>query len=81
MFQKTRAVARKYGAKLGAGVATMAVGASAFAQTSTNPIVTLLGEISLDGVAAAIAAVCVVLVAIALTLKGPDVAKRVIRKV
>lgn len=81
MFQKTRAVAQKYGAKIGAGVVTLAAAGAASAQTATNPIVTLLGEVGLDGVQAAILAVCVTIIGIALTMKGPDVSKRVIRKV
>lgn len=81
MFQKTRGIARKYGAKLGAGVATLAAAGAASAQTSTNPIVTLLEGVSLDGVQAAVLAACAVIITIALTMKGPDVSKRVIRKV
>lgn len=54
---------------------------AAFAQTAPNPIVTLIESVDLTTVAAAIGVVALVVVAIALTLKGPDVAKRVIRKV
>ena len=71
---------KKYGARIVAGGALAVVGTSAFAQ-ATNPVVTMLEAVSLDGVAAALAAAGLVIVAIALTLKGPDVAKRIIRKV
>jgi hypothetical protein len=69
-------------------VAPVAVGVAGFgmqaahAQTvSTNPIVVLLQSITLSEVAVAIAAIALIIVAIALTMKGPDVSKRVIRKV
>lgn len=73
-------VARKYGSKalVLAAAATASVGA--FAQ-ETNPIITVLNSVSLAGVAAAIAALALIIVTIALTMKGPDVAKRIIRKV
>lgn len=76
-----RNLGRKYGSKaiVLAGLATASVGA--FAQTSTNPIVELLNGVGLDGVSAAIMALCVVIVAIALTMRGPVVSKRVINKI
>lgn len=46
-----------------------------------NPIVILLNAIGLDGVQASIAAVSLVIVAVALTLRGPVLAKKVIRQV
>ena len=73
-------VARKYGSKAAILAGASALATSAMAQ-STNPIITLLGEVDLTAVAAAVLAICVIVVAIALTFKGPDVAKRVIRKV
>lgn len=81
MFKNARNLARKYGSKalVMAGLGTASVGA--FAQTTTNPIVTVLNAVGLDGVQAAVLAVCLIIVAIALTMKGPDVSKRVIRKV
>lgn len=73
--------AQKYGSKAlaVAGVATL--GASSAMAQSTNPIVVMIDAIGLDGVTAAVIAVCVIVVGIALAMKGPDVAKRVIRKV
>ncbi|MGJ7556083.1 hypothetical protein ACSFBI_18945 [Variovorax sp. RB3P1] len=81
MFKNVRNLARNYGSKIAVLAVAGTASVGAFAQTSTNPIVTLLGGVGLDGVSAAILAVCVTIVAIALTMKGPDVSKRVIRKV
>lgn len=71
---------RRYGAKVLAAGAALGY-SMAHAAAGDNPIVVLIESIDLTTVAAAIAAVCLIVVAIALTLKGPDVAKRVIRKV
>ncbi|WP_418132683.1 hypothetical protein ABL849_22830 [Variovorax sp. 375MFSha3.1] len=78
---KVFTMARKYGSKALAVAALATASVGAFAQTSENPIVTVLNSVSLAGVAAAIAALALIIVAIALTMKGPDVAKRMIRKV
>lgn len=74
--------AQKFGAKAlaVAGVATLGA-SSAFAQAASNPIVTMLDSVDLGGVATAVAAIGLLIVGVALTFKGPDVAKRVIRKV
>lgn len=74
-------VARKYGSKamLASGALVGSVGA--FAADGDNPIVVVIQSIGLAGVAAAIAALALVIVTIALTMKGPTVAKRVINKV
>ncbi len=74
-------VARKYGAKVVAATSLALVGTAAMAADGDNPIIVLIDSIGLTGVTAAIAALCLVVVAIALTFKGPDVAKRVIRKI
>lgn len=71
---------KKVAARLSLIPAAMAA-QSAMAQEASGPIETMLEGISLGGVATAVAAIGLVLVAIALTFKGPDVAKRVIRKV
>lgn len=73
--------ARKYGSKALAVAALGIASSGAFAQTAGNPIVTVLDAVGLTGVSASIAALALVIVAIALTMKGPDVAKRIIRKV
>lgn len=77
---KTLNIARKYGSKALVLAAATTASVGAFAQ-ATNPIVTLIEGVDLSTVAAAVLAVAVIVVAIALTFKGPDVAKRVIRKV
>lgn len=81
MFKNSYTLARKFGSKVVAGGALALGSAMAFAQDTGNPIVTILDSITLAGVAAAIAALALIIVAIALTMKGPDVAKRIIRKV
>lgn len=80
MFEKTRSVARKYGAKVAAVTTLGALSVPAFAQ-STNPIVQMLDAIGLDGVAAAVIAMGLIIVGIALAFKAPDVAKRGVKKV
>ncbi len=74
--------AQKYGSKALVVAAAATLGASsAMAQTATNPIVTMLDAIGLDGTTAAIIAAGVIIVGIALALKGPVVAKRVINRI
>jgi hypothetical protein len=73
--------ARKYGSKVLAVMALGTASVGAFAQAADNPIVTVLAGVSLAGVAAAIAALALIVVAIAMTMKGPSVAKRIIRQV
>ena len=80
MFAKTRSVARKYGAKVAAVATLGALSVPAFAQ-STNPIVQMLDAIGLDGVAAAVIAMGLIIVGISLAFKAPDVAKRGVKKV
>ncbi len=53
----------------------------AFAQTSTNGITAALAGVDLSGVATTVGTAALVVVTIALVFKGPDIAKRVIRKV
>ena len=77
---QTLNIARKYGSKALVLAAATTASVGAFAQ-ATNPIVTLIEGVDLSTVAASVLAVAVIVVAIALTFKGPDVAKRVIRKV
>ncbi|MBI2724744.1 hypothetical protein DBR23_15310 [Acidovorax sp. HMWF018] len=72
---------KKYGSRALVAVSAGAFGTAAMAQTATNPINQMLEAIGLDGVTASIIAVCLIIVGIALAMKGPDVAKRVIRKV
>ena len=72
---------KKYGSRALVAVSAAAFGTAAMAQTATNPIIQMIEAIGLDGVTASIIAVCLIIVGIALAMKGPDVAKRVIRKV
>jgi hypothetical protein len=65
-------------ATVGTGLAMSSMLARA---QSTDPISTVLDSIDLSGVATKIAAVALLIVGIALVFKGPDIAKRVIRKV
>jgi len=74
-------LARKYGSKALVLAAAGTASVGAFAQEATNPILELLGGVSLAGVAAAVLALCVIIVAIAMTMKGPVIAKRVINRV
>ena len=71
--------ARKYGAKIAA------VGASTLAMVSTSHAAgafdDILDAVDLSGIAIKIGALAVVVVTIALVFKGPDLAKRIIRKV
>jgi len=64
------------------GAATLAtfVAAAAHAQ-AVSPLETMLDEVDLAGLSVKIIAVGVLIVGIALAFKGPDLAKRVIRKV
>jgi hypothetical protein len=80
MFKNSVTLARKYGSKALALAALGTASVGAFAQAA-NPLIEVLDSVSLTGVAAAIAALALLIVAIALTMKGPDVAKRIIRKV
>lgn len=78
----TMAALQKPAARVGAAFTGLTLaGTSAMAQTATNPIVVLLESIDLVTVAAAIGVIALVIVGIALAMKGPDVSKRVIRKV
>jgi hypothetical protein len=72
---------QKYGSRALVGVGSVAGFSMAHAAAGDNPIVTLITSIDLTTVAAAVAAVALLIVGIALTFKGPDVAKRVIKKV
>lgn len=76
MFQRLKDNAARL-----SGSALLLMSGAAFADEPANPLVTVLDSVSIDGVATAVAAIALGIVAIALTFKGPDIAKRVIRKV
>ena len=80
MLKNSVNLARKYGARVGAAATTLALAPMAMAQ-STTPIDTILDAVSLDGISAKLVALATIVVGIALVFKGPDLAKRIIRKV
>lgn len=80
MLKNSLNLARKYGAKVGAAATTLALAPMAMAQ-STSPIDTILDAVSLDGISTKLVALAILVVGIALVFKGPDLAKRIIRKV
>lgn len=71
--------ARKFGSKAVAVAGLMAMSATAMAQDSA--IDSILGAVSLDGIAVKLTALAVIVVGIALVFKGPALAKRIISKV
>lgn len=79
-------VAQKYGSHAAAKVAavgtalTVAAG-SAMAQTADGPFDQFLDAIGLGTTSGKVIAIGLLIVGIALAFKGPDLAKRVIRKV
>ena len=80
MFKNSLTLARKHGAKVAAAVSSAALATSAMAQ-ATSPIDTILEAVTLDGISGKLVAMAVIVVGIALVFKGPDLAKRIIRKV
>ncbi len=81
MLKNSLNLARKYGAKVGAAATTLALAPMAMAQQAQAPIDTILDAVSLDGISAKLVALATIVVGIALVFKGPDLAKRIIRKV
>ena len=79
MFNKTRAIARQYGAKVVAG----SVGALAFvsAHAAEGGIDSLFDGVDLSGISAKVLAMAAVIVTIALVIKGPSIVKRIISKI
>ena len=71
MFHKTRSIARQYGAKV------VAASASSHAAGLDD----LFDAIDLSGVSVKVLALGVVIVGIALYMKGPAIVKRIIAKV
>ena len=77
MFQKTRAITRKFGAKAVAATGmAMAVTASHAAGMDD-----LFDAVDVSSVATKVTALAVVIVGIALVMKGPSVVKRIIAKI
>jgi uncharacterized membrane protein len=67
--------------RIAAFAALVLASAGSFAQTATNGITAALAGVDLSGVATTVGTAALVVVTIALVFKGPDIAKRVIRKV
>lgn len=76
---KTFNIAKKYGAKIAAAGAAVTLSTGAFAQSTG--IDSILDAVSLSGIETKVVAACLLIVGIALVFKGPDLAKRIIRKV
>ncbi len=76
---KTFNVGKKYGAKIAAAGAALTLSTGAFAQSTG--IDSILDAVSLAGIETKVVAACLLIVGIALVFKGPDLAKRIIRKV
>lgn len=70
---------RKYGAKVTAGATGLMLSGLAMAQS--DPIGDMLDAVSLSGISAKVIAMGLLIVGIALAFKGPDLAKRIVRKV
>ncbi|ABM32980.1 hypothetical protein QRO08_09995 [Paracidovorax citrulli] len=80
MFSQTRSVARKFGAKI--AVAAMSLGAMTMARAAdADPISQMMDAVNLSGVSAKVVACGLLIVGIALAFKGPDLGKRVVKKV
>lgn len=77
MFHKTRSIARQYGAKVVAGSA----GSLAFMSAHAAGLDDLFAEVDLSGIATKVTALAVVIVGIALVMKGPAIVKRIIAKI
>lgn len=73
--------ARKYGSQLALVAGGSALSASAFAQAAANPFTTIFAAVDLSTIVAAVVAASLVVIAIAMAFKAPDLGKRVIRKV
>ena len=76
MFANTRTLARKYGSKAAAAGMAMAVSASHAAGMDD-----LFDAVDVSGMATKVTALAVVIVGIALVMKGPSVVKRIIAKI
>ena len=79
-MSQTIKTARKYGSKLAVVALTAPFAVTSFAQTA-DPIGDAMDAVSLDGIAAKVIAAGLLIVGIALAFKGPDLAKRIVRKV
>ncbi|EJE52906.1 TrbC/VIRB2 family protein [Acidovorax sp. CF316] len=72
-FNKTRTLALVAASGL--------VAASAHAAPGDNPLLDVMNSVDITGIAAAVLVLALAIVGIALAFKGPDLGKRVIRKI
>ena len=77
MFANSRNLARKYGAKIVAATGT----ALAVSASHAAGIDDLFDAVDVAGIAAKVTALALVIVGIALVMKGPSVVKRIIAKI
>lgn len=70
---------KRYGAKIAAAGVALSLSSAAMAQATG--IDSVLDAVGLGSIEAKITALCLIVVAVALVFKGPDLAKRIIRKV
>lgn len=70
---------KRYGAKIAAAGAALTLSTGAFAQSTG--IGAVLDAVGLDSIESKVTASALIIVAVALVFKGPDLAKRIIRKV
>ena len=77
MFHLTRNSVRRFGAKIAA--ASLFLGAAV--QSHAAGLDDLFDSVDLSGTGAKIAALAVLIVGIAFTLKGPSIVKRIIAKI
>ncbi len=80
-MQATFNTVRKFGAKLAAVPALALVAMSAHAAAGDDPLLDVLNSINITGIAAAVLVLALAVVGIALAFKGPDLGKRIIRKI
>lgn len=73
-------IARTYGAKASLATTALFCSVSSFA-TGSDGITAALDSVDLSGVSTKVGAAALLIVAIALVFKGPDIAKRVVKKV
>lgn len=79
MFNKTRNIARKYASK--AAVAALAAPFAISNAMAADEITSGMDAVDLTGLAVKVVAAGVLIVGVALAFKGPDLGKRVVRKV
>ena len=80
-MKNTMTLARKYGAKITVASTALFCAAMSHAAGEASGITAALDAVDLSGVATKVGAAALLIVGIALVFKGPDIAKRIVRKV